>query len=454
MEEQSNGGEDSTKIRSLNDCPEDVLLHILSFLPTIDAVRTSLLSRKWRNLWSSIPSLYFSYDLFPPSSSPSATCRSFADSVDRTLILRYPHSPILKLRLDFDFKDYLYTSHIDSWIRYAINHNAVELDLDFFIDRKYHTVETQHFSYDFPFAALRTGRVRVLKLCHCDLYLPNNMPTEPFPSLRSIFLDQIPLTDEMVSDLIIGCPNLESLTLEHCYAMKDLKIRGSKIKELYLRYFYCDEASLEIACPNLRLLNMKAFEVGKYSLKNSSALVEAYVFFLHKMDCYVYWSKVVRLLGHVKLLSVQNWWFKLLAPKDAIPGSFVLKNLTYLELQTGYSDSDLLGMAALFELAPNLDTMILDYLYKISNDESVPEECLNKPINFCLPRLRQVKINDFRRTKSQMHFLDLLKVQGVALKKIVLVIPKVGDTSYPPIVLVRHPRGVKVVEQSSTKLEE
>uniref|UniRef100_A0A0E0B638 O-fucosyltransferase family protein n=1 Tax=Oryza glumipatula TaxID=40148 RepID=A0A0E0B638_9ORYZ len=40
------------------DClPDDLVHHVLSFLPAPDAARTSLLSRRWRNLWVSMPCL-------------------------------------------------------------------------------------------------------------------------------------------------------------------------------------------------------------------------------------------------------------------------------------------------------------------------------------------------------------------------------------------------------------
>ncbi|KAL3574540.1 hypothetical protein D5086_025153, partial [Populus alba] len=53
----------------------------------------------------------------------------------------------------------------------------------------------------------------------------------------------------------------------------------------------------------------------------------------------------------------------------------VNKNLT-LELQTGYTTYDLLGMAALLELCPNLETMHLDPLYKVVEDVSIPTQLL------------------------------------------------------------------------------
>lgn len=38
---------------------DEILVHVLSFLSTKQAVRTCLLSKRWRNIWASVPVLKF-----------------------------------------------------------------------------------------------------------------------------------------------------------------------------------------------------------------------------------------------------------------------------------------------------------------------------------------------------------------------------------------------------------
>ncbi|KAK9284793.1 hypothetical protein L1049_023970 [Liquidambar formosana] len=420
MEEPSN---DSTRVRSLSDFPEHLLLHILSFLPTLDAIQTSFVCRKWRHLWSSLPFLHFSHTLFPSSNSPSETRRSFTDFVDRTLILRSLF-PLLQFHLQFDYAENRYASHVDSWIRYAIAHNVLDLDLDFFEERDFEYYDDDHDDddhvyYSFPFSVLRNGRVRVLKLSCCDLSLPTNMSVKHFFSLRSMSLCKIYLTDQMVSDILKACVNLEALHFEHNWGMKDVKIFSSKLRKLSLKGLSCDEGSVEIYAPNLCSLNIVCFQVGKYTLRGAVSLVEANV----ALPYYSHWSKVVRLLGHVHRLAVGNRWFELLASKNVPSERFVLHNLKFLDLWTGYSNTDMLGVAALLERSPNLEMMTINYCFKlcIGEKKSSAEELFNVPINFSSPSLREVKIKSFKGTAGELRFVRLLEKQGAVLEKIVLV---------------------------------
>lgn len=52
------------------------------------------------------------------------------------------------------------------------------------------------------------------------------------------------------------------------------------------------------------------------------------------------------------------------------PEGFLLYNLKHLELQTGYTQYDLLGMAALLKFTPNFKSMIFNYLSEIDKDAS------------------------------------------------------------------------------------
>ncbi|RZC82035.1 hypothetical protein C5167_044611 [Papaver somniferum] len=87
----NNIGEAEDRISQL---PDSLLHHILSFLDIEHVARSSLLSKRWKYIWTSIPTLVFpSYHSKPPSSSET---NKFMEFVDRTLHLHDTSSNIQK----------------------------------------------------------------------------------------------------------------------------------------------------------------------------------------------------------------------------------------------------------------------------------------------------------------------------------------------------------------------
>ncbi|XP_050215174.1 F-box/FBD/LRR-repeat protein At5g56420-like isoform X2 [Mercurialis annua] len=407
----------NTNTNTIDNLPENLILHILSFLPTQDAITTSLVSKTWCRLWTSIPSLNFSLIKFRPHKTPSATRRRFSGYINRTLISR-AHSPLRTFRLRFLYKD-RFKSDVDSWVRYAVENHVQELDFGFLIGP---SLRDMHV-YTFPFDVLH-GQVRVLRLTLCHLNLPSGVNNFSSLNLKSVYLDEVRLSDQMCSDLICGCSGLEVLELSKCYGMDCLYICSKSLKELDLKYFSRngEEVDLEIDCPNLVRLNIFWVEVKKCCFKNLFNLVHFGYHIGHSNSFYRYWSRFFSLLDQlpqIESLAVQNWWLKFVL-KETFSKDFLLYNLKHLELQTCYTQHDLLGMEALLELAPNVETMILDSLHKIDADESLSEDLASKPITLSISNLKEVKMKRFIGTENEAYFLALLKKQGVVLEKIVM----------------------------------
>ncbi|KAF7145005.1 hypothetical protein RHSIM_Rhsim04G0060100 [Rhododendron simsii] len=443
---------------TLDDLPPSLLLRIISFLPTLDAIQTTLISPAFLDLWTSLPSLSFDFSLFlPPCDTPSQTLRAFSDFATRALLLRHPpssSSPLRSLHLRLDSATHLlpYRRHIDSWIHYAVAHDVESLSLTFSSKylRQFQNETTDPYYYPFPLPLLRNGSVRSLHLKHCNLDVPRNRSrTRLCESLASIDFVQVYLTDEMISDLVAGCLNIESLTIRQCHGMKDFKISSASLKRLDLWQFRCDEGSVEIRAPNLSNLSMFFFEVGEYVMEDSSAVEEADVTCISMVENYRYWIKIVRLLSHVKRFHVQNWWYKAVVSKDCLPESFVFHNLNYLRINMEYTKADMVGIAVLLELSPKLGTMILDRELRINEEifgARISEEF--KRINFNLPSLRHLKLNCYWGTMDELHFLRLVLKSEVVLERIVLHPVRLDQNSVIPIVLVKRTQGFQVVQGS------
>ncbi|XP_073367557.1 F-box/LRR-repeat protein 13-like [Aegilops tauschii subsp. strangulata] len=69
------------------DLPEPVLELLMSFLPARDAVRSSVLARRWRTLWKSVPALRFHPSQF-------GSVQAFNNFVNKLLEHRDPTAPL------------------------------------------------------------------------------------------------------------------------------------------------------------------------------------------------------------------------------------------------------------------------------------------------------------------------------------------------------------------------
>nr|CAB3491628.1 unnamed protein product [Digitaria exilis] len=80
--------------------PDDVVQHILGFLPALDVVRTCLLGRRWRQLWRSAPRLRIA--------TADVPALRFVGSLNRfirqVLLLRDPGAPLDEC--EFDLRGY------------------------------------------------------------------------------------------------------------------------------------------------------------------------------------------------------------------------------------------------------------------------------------------------------------------------------------------------------------
>uniref|UniRef100_N1QVX1 Uncharacterized protein n=1 Tax=Aegilops tauschii TaxID=37682 RepID=N1QVX1_AEGTA len=99
------------------DLPEHVLELLLSFLDARDVVRTSVLARRWRDLWKSVPVLRFR------PSSKFGCAENFNNFVNKVLECREQTSPLHECHVHSypDGKDEVAHRDVESWVRYAVS---------------------------------------------------------------------------------------------------------------------------------------------------------------------------------------------------------------------------------------------------------------------------------------------------------------------------------------------
>ena len=104
----------------ISNLPDSLLCHILCFLPTNEAIVTSILSGRWKPLWTLVPKI----DLHDTS------IRGHSVSPLRILysVLAQHTTPILS-NFTLSWHSPCDSSHFDKWIDTAISRNLRKLDL-------------------------------------------------------------------------------------------------------------------------------------------------------------------------------------------------------------------------------------------------------------------------------------------------------------------------------------
>lgn len=305
--------------------PDSILLHILSFLPTEQAIATGVLSKRWQYLWTYSPNLHFH--------NPWRTSHSseFVRFVDKTLI-QCGGAKVDRFVVDFSY-DLRFRTTLNLWIRFAVKNNVHELCLLLFSGLlSYRHCYCDHFLL--PQHLYRNSILTKLSLSVCDL---NPKGCISWKSLKSLSMGCMKLSDDVMQKILLGSPVLQSLELYEFYGIDKLNITSPTVKNLVVRDYYGkiivieehsdeemdeDEPNdeirnlvLEIWGPNLHSLELLgSFSQNKCRLLNVESLVEANLNFnLVKIgENYheAYREMLSELLGklhHVQTLTMGTW---------------------------------------------------------------------------------------------------------------------------------------------------
>lgn len=182
----------------LSALPDALLHHVMSFMKAWDAVRTCVLSRRWRDLWASAPCVDVRVGRYsePP--------QDFSKFVYRLLLAREALAPIntLRLRSPTDYDEDFDNSDVKMWIRHAIRLNACAIQL------------TGHpnLSAELDSIDLVSHHLKILKLAYT---LVHDSFTRQLSS-RCPSLEELELKDCLVECREITSVSLKRLTMVKC----------------------------------------------------------------------------------------------------------------------------------------------------------------------------------------------------------------------------------------------
>ncbi|TVU26104.1 hypothetical protein EJB05_28636, partial [Eragrostis curvula] len=230
---------------SLDDLPDEVLQHVLSFVPAAEAVQTCVLARRWRHLWRSATGLRIECSESDPSFD------DIREFVDHLLLLR-GGSPLDTCELALNNYD---TSRVNLWIRHILLCKVRALSLDLII---------------------------------CQDFAQIHELTLVSEHLKTLQLTNIEFNNEFLD--FSCCPALEVLEIKDCDFSGTDRISSQSLKCLSIGNgcFFSTKYRFRIYAPNLHSLRL---DVGRHrtpALEQMPSLVEAFVVveaFVNIFDC-------------------------------------------------------------------------------------------------------------------------------------------------------------------------
>ncbi|GER43034.1 F-box family protein [Striga asiatica] len=310
----SDGEQNMGSIDRLSSLPDEVICHILSFLPTKRSVATSILGKRWRFLWAHVPCLDFSGDDFKEEGTHASnsfweeeTQDSEASDIIHRVILQHKAERMDTLTLSYvKFNEY----QLEAWITTAI-------------DRSIRNLYLQLNLYTFPRSLFNCKTIVDLKLDNYRASL-SAVDNVSLPSLKKLHVNNVVCeNDDALPRFLSGCPLLEELNMA-IYFQYDyagcINISSPTIKKLKLDIDYSFrpfnlEYRIIINAPALRYLQVYGYDFALEWITipiTMNSLVEADIHFKNyfypvKTDCNSMEVKFLHSLCYVKCLKISGW---------------------------------------------------------------------------------------------------------------------------------------------------
>ncbi|TYG55567.1 hypothetical protein ES288_D09G284300v1 [Gossypium darwinii] len=357
----------------ISNFSDHILCHILSFLPIKEAVRTSIISTKWRNLFASISIIEFDGDLLRRLTDRNID--SFKNFVDR--LLKFPDQVSLDcFRLHDGISSW--NDGISSW-----NDGDHDFDVSGWIC-----------------AALCRG----VKEIDLKLYNLGDVPPDVPPvlftchSLVNLTLDAVGSKIEVRSDVCLGnlktfyliesvfvCDSINRL-ISNCHVLEDLA------------FMYCSVA-------NASELNIQSDIVRVYPLGNMKSLEKAQIYIWFGSEANA--AHLYQGICNIRSLTLQI--SKEIFPTSRLP---IFYNLNELEFC-----GDICSVKFL-HCVPNLKKLILKYL----NYAGTQWKGLCIEIPSCLSfHLKEIEIEIPRIDTHMIEMVSYLLDNAMVLERLIII---------------------------------
>ncbi|ESQ55127.1 hypothetical protein EUTSA_v10027464mg [Eutrema salsugineum] len=335
---------------TINGLGDDIICHILSYLPTKEAALTSVLSKRWRNLFVLTPNLHLD-----DHHQVSDHGEDFIDFVDRVLAVSNDLPLTLKKSISIKCRKSVEddTGHVTRWLTNVLKLGVQYLDIEVIADDV----------VLMPLEIFTCNTIVELKLTKgFDAMIPDSDVS--LPSLKTLYLESVYFYNSgycVLEKLLSSCPLLEELTTRSARWQNGKccpNVSSSTLKKLTIEV--CDALDywdITFDTPSLVYLEYSDLVPRALTVVNLESLVEA------KLDLHVEalssnptnLIKELRNVEFLEILSVRTWEMFCMF-REVIP---VFINLSRLTITIDFPDDDWEFLPILVGKSPNLHTLVI-----------------------------------------------------------------------------------------------
>lgn len=458
----------SEKKDYISELPEDILFQLISLLPLKEAVRTSVLSKSWKSIWTTHKDIVCEITNILGLSNDESRYLSplirperrnkFIKRVDQIMQQRHSsgtqmNSVLIKYPLTREDEN-----HITSWISNAVMMGVETIDLDFT------GCESDFGSeyYTFPFSVLaapgKECTVKYLRLSSC-CFQPLSVSSS-LASIVTVELENVDYTNEQLDVLLCNCLFLERMVLRSRQILGEFKLMSKSSRFKYLAFKDCSKLNtIELYAENLEIVEYTGKGV-RFSFIHVPKLAEVYLSFYGESsrveESARYALCQIANSGNLPRLETLNipLYQGTMLPEEVS----ALSNIKYLVLNVSrcYSDDELHWLGYILKAFPLLNKLILtDFIP--SSPKQLSDTSDTQLPKFIHENLRELEMNGYHGNRRQLQLVKYLVDNAVNLDLLVIsALKKVykGSNNWHRAESTRPGTDTILPELSSRKIKE
>lgn len=256
----------------ISDLPSNVIDGILQHLNIRDLARTSILSRKWRDIWISFPWLEFDKDFFDLYDLKDFKDHSPEVCIIITEVLLLHNGPINKFTLFIPSGFNIPFGCIVKWILFLSRKGVKFIQL----------ASNESVPYRVPSHFFSFEKLTHVRICKFKLLVPPNFCG--FKSLVHFHFERITFEFGALESLISGSPLLEELYIVNCSGIECIDLSAPTLKVFSIEHIQAIKSICLEKAKNLIDLTLVLNQDGVSSLnKNLPEIQRLTMGFVSKM---------------------------------------------------------------------------------------------------------------------------------------------------------------------------